>query len=55
MIDAFDQHAMVIFYIPGAYLNYYMLKDKFVMLKLGDYFVDILYKFNPEFRKDIWQ
>ena len=47
MVDAFDERAMAIFDIPGAYLNLYMPEDKFLLLKLGDDFVNIICEVNP--------
>ena len=41
MIDAFQERAMEIFDIPGAYLNAEIPEDKFVLLKLEDQFVDV--------------
>ena len=42
IIDAFEERAMEIFDVPGAYLNSYMPEDKFVLVKLEDKFVDII-------------
>ena len=52
-IDAFEERAMVIFDVPGAYLNNYMPEYKFVLLKLEYEFVDIMCEVNPEFIKDV--
>ena len=46
---------MVIFDVPGAYLNWDMLEDKFVSLNLEDDFVDILCEANSELIKDFQQ
>ena len=53
MIDTFKERAMVIFDAPGAYSNTDMLEDKFVLLKLEDDFVGIIYEVNPEFIMDV--
>ena len=42
MVDSLEERAMVIFDVPGAYLNSYMPEDKFVLVKLEDKFVDII-------------
>ena len=55
MIDSFDDDSMAIFDIPGAYLNYDVPEDKFVLLKLEDEFVDIMCEVKPDFIKDVQQ
>ena len=55
MVDALEERAMVIFDVPGAYLNSNMPEDKFVLLKLEDDFVDIMCEINPEFIKEVQQ
>ena len=47
MIDAFEECAMAIFDVPGAYLNSDIPEDKFLFLKLEDEFVGIMCEFNP--------
>ena len=47
MIYVFEEHTMVIFDAPCAYLNYDMPEEKFLLLKLEDEFVDIMCKVNP--------
>ena len=42
MIDTLEEHTMAIFEVPGAYLNFDIPEDKFVLLKLEDYFVYIM-------------
>ena len=42
MIDAFEERAMEIFHVPGAYLNDDMPEDTFLLLKLEDEFVDMM-------------
>ena len=42
IVGAFEERAMAIFGVPDAYLNYYMPKDRVVLLKLEDEFVDIM-------------
>ena len=44
---------MVIFDIPGAYLNADMIEDKFLLLKVEDEFLDIMCEVNPEFKKPL--
>ena len=53
MIEAFEEHAMEIFDVPGAYLNCDMTEDKFVLIKLEDEFVDIMCEVNPYFINDV--
>ena len=55
MIDVFEERAMEIFDVPGAYLNPIIPEDKFVLLKLEDEFVDIMCEVNSEFIKDFQQ
>ena len=55
MIDAFEERAMAIFDVPGAYLNSETPEDKLVLLKLEAEFVDIMCEFNPEFINDVQQ
>ena len=44
---------MDIFYVPRAYLNADMTEDKFIILKIGGEFVDIMCKMNPEHKKNV--
>ena len=46
IIDKFEERAMEIFDVPGAYLNGDMIEDKFVLLKLEDDFVDMMCEVN---------
>ena len=55
MIDAFEERTMAIFDVSGAYLNADMPEDKFVLLRLEDYIVDIMREVNPEFINDVQQ
>ena len=47
IIDAFEERAMEIIDVPGAYLKSDMPEDKFVLLKLESEFVDIMCEVNP--------
>ena len=49
--DASEERRMAIFDVPGTYLNVDMPKDKFVLFKSEDEFVDII----CEFIKDVQQ
>ena len=55
MIGPFEENAMELFDVPGAYLNSDMPEDKFVFFKLEDEFMGIMCEVNPEFRKDFQQ
>ena len=55
IIGVFEERAMVIFEVPGAYLNSDIPEDKFVLLNFEDEFVDIICEVNPEFIKDVQQ
>ena len=55
IIDTFEECAMAIFDVPGAYLNDNMPEGKIVLLKLEDDFVDIMCEVNPEFIKEVQQ
>ena len=44
---------MVIFYVPGAYLNSDMPEDKLILLKIEGKFVEIMCKLNPEHKKNV--
>ena len=46
---------MVMFGVPGAYLNSGMPEEKFLLLKLEDYYVEIMCKVNLEFIKYVRQ
>ena len=54
-INAFEEREIDIFDISGAYLNYKITEDKFVLLKLEDEFVETMSEVNLEFRKDVFQ
>ena len=54
-INTFEERAMAIFDVPGAYLNSSIPEDKFLLLKLEDKFVNIMCEVNPEFIKEIQQ
>ena len=47
IIDAFEERAMAIFDIPGAYLISDILEDNFLSLELEDEFMDIMCEVNP--------
>ena len=51
IINAFEESAMTIFDVPGAYLNVSMPEYKVVLLKLENEFVDIMCEVKAEFRK----
>ena len=53
MIDAYEERDMVIFDLPGAYLHAEMPKDKRLLMKFRDEFVDIVCKVNPEYEQDV--
>ena len=40
------------FYVPGAYLNYEIPEDKFILLNIDGEFVDIMWEVNPEHKKN---
>ena len=44
---------MVIFDVPGAYLNAYPPEDKFILLNIEGKFVDILCELNPNHNKNV--
>ena len=47
IINAHGGRDVVIFDVPGAYLNADMPQDKFIQLKIEGEFVDIMCKVNP--------
>ena len=53
--DAFEERTMAILNVLDAYLNTKIPKDKFVLIKLEDEFVDIMCEVNSEFINDIQQ
>ena len=53
MIDAYEERDVVIFDLPGAYLHAEMPKDKRLLMKFRDEFVDIMCKVNPEYEQDV--
>ena len=44
---------MEIFDVPRAYLNADITEDKFILLKIEGYFVDIMCEVNPEHKKNV--
>ena len=46
VVDAYEEHDIATFYIPGAYLHAEMLADKNMILKLRGLFVDIMCDIN---------
>ena len=55
VIDAHEKRDVAIFDVPGAYLHAKFPKDKLVLMRLKDEFVDIMCKVNPEFLKHVKQ
>lgn len=51
LIDAYEERDVAIFDVHGAYLHAEFLKDKTVLMRLRDEFVDIMVKINPEYAK----
>ena len=51
VIDAYEEHDIATFDIPGAYLHAKMPADKNVILKLRSRFVDIMCDIKEEYRK----
>ena len=51
VIDAYEEHDIATFDIPGAYLHAKMPADKNVILKLRSRFVDIMCDIIEEFRQ----
>ena len=51
LIDAFEERDVAIFDVPGAYLHAKMPKDKQILMKLRNTFVDIMCNVNPEYKK----
>ena len=45
LIDVFEECTLATFDVPGAYLNSDMPKDKFLLLKPEEEFVDIMCEF----------
>ena len=39
--------------VPGAYLNAEIPEDKFILLKIERYFVDIMCEVNPKHEKNV--
>ena len=50
VIDAFEERDIAIFDVPGAYFYAKITKDKKVLMKLCDTFVDIMCKVDPEYK-----
>ena len=50
VIDAQEQRDVVICDVPGAYLNASMPKDKFVLIKFVDEFVDLMCMADPSLK-----
>ena len=44
---------MVIFGVPGAYLNADNPEDKFILLNIEGKFVDIIYEVNPKHEENV--
>ena len=55
IINAFAEHAMIIFDVLGAYLNTEMSENNYVLLKLEYKFVDIICEVNLELIKYVKQ
>ncbi len=53
VIDAKEDRDVATFDVPGAYLHADLPKNKFVLMKFEDEFVDIMCEVNPEFKEDI--
>lgn len=51
VIDAFEERDVAIFDVPGAYLHAKMPKDKQILMKIRDQFVDIMCEVNPEYKQ----
>ena len=54
IINAYDKRYVAIADVPGAYLHAEMTKDKQVLLKLKNEFVDIMCNINPEYKSHVW-
>ena len=44
---------MATFDVPGAYLHTYIPKDKSILMKLREYFFDIMCQVNPEYEQHV--
>ena len=53
LIDAHEGRDVAIFDVPGAYLQAEMPKEKKLLMKFRDEFVDIMCEVNPEFKKHV--
>jgi hypothetical protein len=51
VIDALEERDVAIFDVPGAYLQAEMPKEKNMLMKFRDEFVDIMCDVNPEYKK----
>jgi hypothetical protein len=51
LIDSKENRNVAIFDVPGAYLQAEMPKDKKLLMKFRDEFVDIMCEVNPEYKK----
>ena len=53
MIDAYEDRKVATFYVPGAYLQTYLAKEKFTILLLEGKFVDIMRDINPKYKQHV--
>ena len=53
IIDAHEGKYVTIFYVPGAYLNTKIPKNKFILLKIEEEFLEIMCKVNPKLKKSV--
>ena len=51
LIDAHEDRDVAIFDVPGAYLQAEMPKEKKLLMKFRDEFVNIMCEVNPEYKK----
>ena len=53
MIDAQEVRGVVIFDVPGAYLNTDMPEYEFIFLKIKGEFVDCICEVNPKYKNTL--